>query len=91
MPGGYPFEVRRGKFKLRLPAGITWQEAIEHNRKGERSDGLELGEDVKFVGQAGESLEEAGYEYAKGFALAEWEKAAARMIELRERLRVMNA
>lgn len=91
MPGGYPFEVKRGRFKLRLPGNITPKEAIEHNRNGERSDGLDLRADVSFVGQARELLAETGFEYATGFALVDWEKAAARMIALRERLRSQRA
>ena len=87
LPGGYPFVLKRRKFALRLPAGITLAEAIAHNQSGERLDGLALESGAKFVGNARQALTLAGFGYAEGFALAEWPDACRRMIELKERLR----
>lgn len=87
LPGGYPFVLKRGKFKLRLPAGITQAEAIAHNKKGECLDGLDLESGVRFVGKARRALASAGFEYAQGFDLAEWPAVLDKMLLLRERLR----
>jgi hypothetical protein len=91
MPGGYPFTLERRKFALRLPAGITIAETIAHNQTGERLDGLELKSGAKFVGKARRALSSAGFEYAEGFALAEWPSVCERMIVLRDRLRRESA
>jgi hypothetical protein len=87
LPGGYPFLLKRGKFSLRLPTGVTTAEAIEHNKKGERIDGLDLGTGVKFVGKARQALEAANFEYAQGFSFSDWALACERMVSLRDRLR----
>lgn len=87
LPGGYPFEVRKGKFHLELPAGITKDEALAHNQTGERQDGVELGESVRFTERARSELAASGFEYAEGFAFGEWETVRDRMLALRERLR----
>jgi hypothetical protein len=88
LPGGYPFVVKSGKFMLHLPSGISGTEAIAHNKVGERLDGLELGSSVKFIGEACRSLTRVGFEYANGFALAEWQSVCGRMVALRNRLRL---
>lgn len=72
LPGGYPFVVKDRKFSLRLPQGTSLEQAIAHNKTGEGLDGLELGSNVKFVGEARQALASAGFEYAQGFDLAEW-------------------
>jgi hypothetical protein len=87
LPGGYPFELRKGKLKLELPAGITKEEAVAHNRTGERQDGVELGEGVRFTERARSELASVGFEYAEGFAFGEWEAVRDRMLVIRERLR----
>jgi hypothetical protein len=89
--GGYPFTVRHRKFHLRLPPGITQEQAIARNQAGERLDGLDLGSGVKFVGKAEEALAAVGFEYAQGFGFSEWPAAQDRMMALRERLRSMSA
>ena len=91
MPGGYPFIVKRGKFALHLPSGITAAEAIAHNKTGERLDGLDLGTGVKFLGKAQRSLARVGFEYAEGFDLAEWPSACEKLIALRDQLRLTKA
>jgi hypothetical protein len=91
LPGGYPLRVRRGKFDLRLPPGITVEQAIAHNKTGERSDGLELGEGAKFVGKAREALRSTGFEDWEGFEFAEWAGVRDRMMALKERLRGGNS
>jgi hypothetical protein len=90
LPGGYPFVVRRRKFTMRLPPGVTPEEAIAHNKGGERLDGLDLGAGVTFVGKARQSLAWARFEYAQGFDLAEWPSACERMVALRNRLRAIT-
>lgn len=88
LPGGYPFLLKRGKFSLRLPPGVTRAEAVAHNKKGERLDGLDLSASgAKFVGRARKALDAAKYEYAQGFGFAEWPLACERMVALRDRLR----
>lgn len=89
LPGGYPFVARRRKFKLELPAGITKEEAIAHNRNGERDDGLELGEGgVRFTERVRSALAKASFAYAQGFAYGEWQAVRNRMLALREMLRL---
>ena len=90
LPGGYPFVLRRRKFTLRLPSGITAAEAIAHNKKGERLDGLYLESDAKFVGKARQSPASAGFEYAQGFDLSEWPTVRDKMVLLRNRLRLVR-
>jgi hypothetical protein len=87
LPGGYPFLLKQRKFSLRLPSGITLAEAIAHNKKGERLDGLDLGTDAKFVAKARQALHAAKFEYAQGFSYSEWPLVCQRMVSLRDRLR----
>jgi len=87
LPGGYPFLLKQRRFSLRLPSGVTPAEAIAHNKKGERLDGLDLGAEAKFVGKARKALVAAKFEYAQGFELSEWTLACERMMSLRDRLR----
>jgi hypothetical protein len=91
LPGGYPFTLKNRKFTLRLPRGVTLEQAIAHNKTGERLDGLELGSGVQFIGKAREALASAGFEFAQGFAYGEWAAARDRMLALRERLRLRSA
>jgi hypothetical protein len=90
-PGGYPFLLERGKFKLRLPSSIGLADAIAHNKTGERRDGIDVESNVKFIGKARRALAQAGFEYAQGFPVSEWQSARDRMIELRDRLRRTTA
>jgi hypothetical protein len=90
LPGGYPYILKNGKFAMRLPAGISREEAIAHNKTGERSDGLDIGANVRFVGKTREALAAAGFEYAEGFAFAEFTKVRDRMLALRKRLRLQS-
>jgi hypothetical protein len=87
LPGGYPFLLRRGKFSLQLPSDISLEEAIEHNKRGERLDGLDVGAGVRFVGTARKALDAAGFEHAQGFDLSEWPIVCKHMQSLRDRLR----
>lgn len=77
LPGGYPFSIRHGKFRLRLPAGVAL----------EQLDGVELGTGVKFAAKARRALSSVEFEYAEGFDFVEWAEARDRMLALRERLR----
>src|SRR5205814_6096000 len=62
LPGGYPFVLKRRKFTMHLPPGISAEEAIAHNQTGERLDGLELGSvGVRFVGRSRGLLTRAGF------------------------------
>jgi hypothetical protein len=69
LPGGYPFLLKRGKFSLRLPRGITREQAIAHNKSGEHADGLDLGPAVKFIEPARRALAAVNFEFAEGFCL----------------------
>jgi hypothetical protein len=89
-PGGYPYIVKKGKFTLQLPAAISTEEVIAHNKTGERCDGLEIGSSVRFVGKARHALASVGFEYAEGFDFAEWTNARDKMLALRERLRLLR-
>lgn len=88
LPGGYPFAVERGRFILHLPAGISSDEAVAHNKTGERLDGLELDSGAKFVGEARRSLRGVKFEYSEGFDFADWRKVCNKMIALRDSLRL---
>lgn len=91
LPGGYPFVLKRRKFGLELPSGITSAEAIEHNRGGERLDGLDLGSSgAEFVGSARKTLSSAAFEFAQGFDPPEWPIVSHKMIALRDRLRLLS-
>ena len=90
LPGGYPFEVKRRKFALRLPKGITLEEAVAHNKSGEHLDGVDVGSSVKFSGRPGAALAAANFEYAAGFDLGEWPTVSERMLALRNRLRSLS-
>jgi hypothetical protein len=75
------------KIHFAVPSGIRLEQAIAHNKTGERLDGVDLESDVKLVGKAHRALAGAGFEYAQGFPLSEWHKVLDRMIALRDRLR----
>jgi len=87
LPGGYPFLLKQRKFTLRLPSGIALDEAVAHNKIGERLDGLDLADGVKFVAKARRALASVGFEYSQGFDLAEWPTVRDRILLLRDRLR----
>src|SRR5580704_4461536 len=90
LPGGYPFLLKGRRFTLHLPSDITSDEAIAHNKTGERLDGLDLGSGVKFIGKACRSLTDVGFEYAEGFDPVEWPCVSDRMTALRDRLRLLR-
>ena len=87
LPGGCPYLVKKGKFSLRLPTGISREEAIAHNRIGEQIDGVELGDGVQFTLKARAALAAAGFRYAEGFAFKEWMEARDATLALQELLR----
>ena len=90
LPGGYPYLLQGGKFRLQLPRGITLEEAIQHNRRGEHLDGIDLESGVRFAARANKALKAVGFEFAQGFDPAEWPTVCAKMILLRDRLRHMK-
>jgi len=90
-PGGYPFTLKNHRFVLRLPQGIDLPKARVHNKTGEFSDGLDIGEGVHFTERASEALASVGFEYAQGFDFDEWSSARDAMLRLRERLRSQPA
>jgi hypothetical protein len=87
LPGGYPYALKNRKFSLRLPRGITLDQAIAHNKTGEHADGLDLASSAKFIGNAREALAAAGFPYAEGFDFADWPDVRDNMLLLRDRLR----
>lgn len=90
LPGGYPFELKRRKFTLRLPKGMTLDEAVAHNKSGEHLDGVDVGSSIKFSGHPRAALASANFEYAEGFDVAEWPAVCERMLALRNRLRSLS-
>jgi hypothetical protein len=90
LPGGYPYLLKGGRFRLQLPRRITLEEAVQHNRKGEHLDGIDLESGVRFAARANKALKAVGFEFAQGFDPAEWPTVCAKMIPLRDRLRHMK-
>jgi hypothetical protein len=90
LPGGYPYLLKGGRFRLQLPRRITLEEAIQHNRRGEDLDGIDLETGVKFGARANKALKAVGFEFAQGFDPAEWATVCAKMILLRNQLRQMK-
>lgn len=41
LPGGYPVRFRRGELELRLPDGLTREEAVSFNRVAAKAEGIE--------------------------------------------------
>jgi len=85
--GGYPFALKKCKFALRLPPDIDLPKAMAHNKTAEFSDGLDIGDGVRFSDKANRALAAAGFEYARGFAFEEWYRVRDAMLRLRDRLR----
>lgn len=91
LPGGYPYTLKNAEFSLRLPPGITLDEAIAHNKTGEQFDGLDLASAAKFIGKAHKVLRAVNFAYADGFAFPDWQKARDKLLTLRNRLRRVPA
>jgi hypothetical protein len=87
LPGGYPYLLKGGRFSLQLPRRITLEEAVEHNRRGEHLDGIDLESAVRFAARANKALKTVGFEFAQGFDPADWSTVCDKMILLRDRLR----
>jgi len=85
--GGYPFALKNRKFALRLPPDIDLPKAMAHNKTAEFSDGLDIGDGVRFSDKANRALAATGFEYARGFAFEEWYRVRDAMLRLRDRLR----
>lgn len=87
-PGGYPVTIGPGRVALRLPAGVSEVEAVAANRRWSALDGVILdGDRVAFGPAAAAQLRRPAPDLADGFPLAEVSAAAARLRELRDRLR----
>lgn len=98
LPGGYPVTVRgraagagagaAGVVELRLPAGVTRDEAVAHNQRWALADGAVVdGGRVTFGDAARAELERAAPELADGFAVTDLAAATERLHHLRDQLR----
>lgn len=92
LPGGYPVTVNPasggGRVWLRLPAGITRDEAVAHNQRWALADGAVVdGGRVRFGDAARAELARVAPDLADGFAATDLPAVAARMHQLRDELR----
>ena len=88
LPGGYPVTVRGSELALRLPPGVSRDEAIEFNQRAALADGVVVeGGGVRFGPAATAELERFAPALAAGFPVAELASATAELHALRDRLR----
>jgi hypothetical protein len=92
LPGGYPVTIEGKKLSLRLPAGVSREDAVAYNKKFEEECGIVLDEKAKRIklhGGAYEALSKHDPAMAKGYSvatLAELETAGKACIALRTKL-----
>ncbi|MFE7460350.1 hypothetical protein [Streptomyces sp. NPDC057554] len=93
LPGGYPVRISGGRLTLRLPTGLSPEEAVAANQRWSRADGVVVGNGrVRFAPAAAAALAEAepGWE-TEEFEAARTPEVCARLLTLRERLRRVPA
>ncbi|HEX2154193.1 MAG TPA: hypothetical protein VHL52_09450, partial [Acidimicrobiia bacterium] len=64
LPGGYPANIGAGGVELRLPPGLTREEAVSINEKAARWDGIgHIADDgtVVYTSEAAGAMAELGY------------------------------
>ncbi len=92
LPGGYPVTIENRQVSLRLPAGVSLEEAIAYNKGFEEECGIVLdakSRRIRLHGNAFAALERHSPEMARGYSvatLAELEAAGRDCIALRARL-----
>lgn len=97
LPGGYPVRITGRKMSLRLPQGVTQDEAVRYNKRLEEAGGIVLDEQAKRIrltGKAHSALHRHSPALAKGYSvasLAELEAAGRDLIALREGLELQPA
>jgi hypothetical protein len=88
LPGGYPVTVRDAGVGLRLPAGLTRDEAVAHNQRWALADGAVVdGGRVTFGDAARAELGRTAPELADGFAVTDLAAVTERLHHLRDQLR----
>jgi len=86
-PGGYPVALRAGRLSLRLPQGMTEDEAVAWNRAYEERGGLVIeGGRAVYTGALRDALARHSPALAEGFAIRDIESVHAEMRALRDRL-----
>ncbi len=90
-PGGYPVALRDGRLALRLPQGVTEEEAVAWNRAFEARGGLVIdGDRAVYTGALRDALARHSPALAEGFAIRDIESVHADMRALRDRLQEMR-
>jgi hypothetical protein len=88
LPGGYPVRLADGELELRLPPGLTVDDAVAHNQRWALADGVVVdGGRVRFSDTARAELAAVDADLAAGFDLTDLDAATRRLHEVRERLR----
>jgi hypothetical protein len=88
LPGGYPVRLEGGRLELRLPPGLDREGAVAFNQRQAARDGVVVEDGrARFGPAAAAALRELAPELAAGFAAAETELAAARLAQVRSKLR----
>lgn len=88
LPGGYPVRVAGGRVELRLPPGVDAESAMAWNQRMSTHDGVVVADGmVRFSDRAAELLEPHLPRLARGFPVSDLDRAAAELLDLRERLR----
>nr|CTQ98359.1 hypothetical protein [Kibdelosporangium sp. MJ126-NF4] len=90
LPGGYPVHVLGDAIDLRLPGGVSVDEAIAWNNGIGRYDGAWLAADkIMFSGTAQEALRDHIPSVGGGWALTSFTELRTELLAVRERLRVL--
>jgi hypothetical protein len=88
LPGGYPVHVRAGAIDLRLPDGVSAEEAIADNQRAAASDGVVVSDGrVMFGSSAVAELERVLPQLRGGFPVHAVSEACRLLVDLRARLR----
>jgi hypothetical protein len=87
-PGGYPVRICAGSVSLRLPAGVSEDQAVQANRHWAGLEGARVDDGgVHFGPVITEAVEGLVPAYAQGFDAADLAEVTATFHALRERLR----
>jgi hypothetical protein len=88
LPGGYPVTVRGTDLALRLPVGMSRDDAIAFNQRAALADGIVVdGDRIRFGPAAIAELEHLAPALSNGFPVTELPSATAELQALRTRLR----
>lgn len=88
LPGGYPVHVRGPRLTLRLPPGLTCEDAVVWNQAAAARDGVRVtGSRAEFSPAVDRELRAHLPELASGFAVDDVAGACRALLALRDRLR----